>query len=143
MSSLAGFGIASETIPVAEGCKITNLEAYHQRLIEMRSVERRQQPSREKVSVPSRFDILFGKGTPFQKHPGNVQLRSLVSKWRKEYEKAKKGQKRHITQEIVQTIQQNSGFFLRPDGDSWVRAEDDVARQKVSALFRTARLNSR
>jgi hypothetical protein len=102
----------------------------------MRLVERRQQPRRQKVHVPFKADILFGKGT----HPGNIQLRSLVSERYKIYQKAEKGQKRQIAQEIVQTIQQSAGFFLRPDGDSLICVDDEGARQKVSALFRTIRV---
>jgi len=105
----------------------------------MRAVERLKEPKRQKIHVPSKFDVLFGKGAPFQSHLGNIQLRSLVSERYKAYAKAAKGQKSQIAQEIVQTVQQNGGLFLRPDGESWVCVKDDVARQKVSALFRTLR----
>ena len=140
MSSLAGFGIAPGTMPVAEGCKITNLQAYHERLVDLRATERLTQPRRKNVNFPGKLDVLFGKGTPFQKHPGNVQLRSLVTEQYKAYGKAEKGEKSQIAQEIVQTMQQSAGLFLRPDGDSWVCVDDDVARHKVSALFRSVRL---
>jgi len=139
MSSLTGFGIAPGTIPVVEGCKITNLQAHRERLMKMRSVERRHRPRRQKVAVPFKVDVLFGKGTPFQTHPGNIQLRALVSERYKMYEKAGKGIKKEISLQVVQTIQLNGGLFLRPDGDSWVCVEDETARQKVSALFRTLR----
>mmetsp|Transcript_35084 Transcript_35084/g.84971 ORF Transcript_35084/g.84971 Transcript_35084/m.84971 type:complete len:468 (-) Transcript_35084:1301-2704(-) len=141
MLSLAGYGIKPGTIPVGEGCKITNLDAYQQRLHQMRSIERLKEPKRQKINVPSRSDILFGKGTPFQNHHGNVQLRNMVSERYKAYAKAAtKGQKMQITKEIVQTVQQNSGLFLRPDGGSWVCVEEEAARQKVSALFRSLRI---
>lgn len=140
LSSLAGYGIEPGSLPIAEGCQITNLQAYHDRLVELRVIERLTQPTRRKINVPSKHDVLFGKGTPYQKHPGNVRLRNLVSEWYKEYEKAEKGGKGHIAQEIVNTVHQSGGFFLRPDGDSWVCVEDDVSRQKVSALFRSVRL---
>mmetsp|Transcript_35087 Transcript_35087/g.84980 ORF Transcript_35087/g.84980 Transcript_35087/m.84980 type:complete len:147 (-) Transcript_35087:1262-1702(-) len=141
MSSLAGFGIEPGTIPVGQGCRITNLETYQKHLIEMRAVERLKEPKRQKIHVPSKADVLFGKGAPFQSHLGNIQLRSLVSERYKAYAKAAtKGQKMQITKEIVQTVQQNSGLFLRPDGGSWVCVEEEAARQKVSALFRSLRI---
>lgn len=141
ISSLAQYGIASGSIPITEGFKLTNLEVYDQHLRDMRSEERLNQPRRHKIGAPSRLDILFGKGLPCQIHPGNVKLRGLVAERHKSYEKAVKGEKREIAQDILQTIQRNSGLFLRPDGDdSWVCVEDDVARQKVSNLFRTLRL---
>ncbi|CAJ1940028.1 unnamed protein product [Cylindrotheca closterium] len=141
MSSLAGFGILPGTIPVTKGGEISNLQAFRERLMEMRAEERCQQPRRQKVHVPFKVDVLFGKGTPFQTHPGNIQLRSLVTARYKIYQKAKKrGQKRQIAQEIVETIHQNAGLFLRPDGDLWVCVDNDGAIQKVSALFRTIRV---
>ncbi|CAJ1938432.1 unnamed protein product [Cylindrotheca closterium] len=141
ISSLAGFGIASGTIPVTKGGEISNLQAFRERLMEMRAEERHQQPRRDKVHVPFKADVLFGKGTPFQTHPGNIQLRSLVTERYKMYQKAeKRGRKKQIAQEIVQIIHQNAGLFLRPDGDSWVCVDNDGAIQKVSALFRTIRV---
>ena len=136
MSSLAGFGIAPGTMPVAEGCKITNLQAYHERLVDLRATERLTQPRRQKIIVPFRVDVLFGEGTPCQIHQGNIQFRSLVSELYKRYDKAERGQKSKIAHETVHTVQQNAGMFLRPDGDSWVCVEDKLARQKGFRSFR-------
>jgi len=105
----------------------------------MRSEERLNQPIRRNIGIPSKVDVLFGKGTPYRTHPGNVQLRAMVSERFKLYGKAEKGQKKQIVEDIIKTIQKQSGLFLRPDGDSWVCVENDAARQKVSASFRTLR----
>ena len=141
LASLAQYGIAPGTIPITNGFSVTNVEEYRQHLKKLRSAERLKHPRRHKISVPSEFDVLFGKGVPCQMHPGNVQLRGIVSERYKSYEKAAKGEKIKIAQEIVETIQEQSGLFLRPDGeDSWICVEDGIARKKVSNLFRTLRV---
>ena len=140
MSSLTQYGITPAVIPIAEGFEVTNVEAYRRYLNEARSAERLQHPRRLKISVPSNTDVLFGRGAPCQMRPGNIQLRGLVSERYKSYEKAAKGEKMRIAQEIVDRIHQSSGLFLRPDDDgSWVCVENDIARKKVSNLFRTLR----
>jgi hypothetical protein len=85
-------------------------------------------------------DVLFGKGTPVENHVGNRKFRALdVADCQKRYEKAKKGEKTILAQEIVDTVNQSSGMFLKPEGDVWLPVENDAARRKVSNAFRTLR----
>jgi hypothetical protein len=76
-------------------------------------------------------DVLFGKG--------NKKFRALIADCQKSYEKAKKGEKISLAQEIVDTVIESSGMFLKPDGDVWLPVENDAARTKVSVAFRTLR----
>ncbi|CAJ1970007.1 unnamed protein product [Cylindrotheca closterium] len=144
MSILQGHGIERGIIPIAEGGEITDLGAHRQRLLAQRSAERWAKPRRRIVHVPGEHDVLFGKGSPIQNHAGNRALRSLVLEYHERYFRAEKGQKIKIAQEIVDIIiTQNSGVFLREDDGVWVTVENSVARTKVSAAFRTLRMDQK
>ncbi|CAJ1968982.1 unnamed protein product [Cylindrotheca closterium] len=115
-----------------------------QRLQRQRRQERLKGPIRSTTSVPFCEDVLLGKGTPFQIHPGNKKLRKLVVDWQKEYEKARRGGKMVIAQECVAAIRSNGGLFLKQqDGKTWCVVDNDVAVTKVTALFRTPRRTQR
>jgi hypothetical protein len=88
-------------------------------------------------------DVLFGKGTPIQNHVGNKNFRLLIADCQKRYEKAQKGEKITFAQEIVDTVIESAGMFLKPNGDVWVPVENDAAKTKVSAVFRTLRKGQR
>ena len=44
-----------------------------------------------------------------------------------------------MVQEIVDTVKQSSGLFLRMDDGGWVVVDDSAAAYKVGAVFRTLR----
>ena len=104
------------------------------------------------VDAPEPFDVLFGRGKPTQKHPGNKLLRLLIDQNCHRYNKAPRREKRAIANEIVQGIKSNSGKlpgrFLQPceggperedDPAGWKEATDNVAIDKVSHCFRARR----
>lgn len=71
---------------------------------------------------------------------GNVKFRNFIADCRKSYEKAKRGEKLRLAQEIVDTVKQSSGLFLKGDGaNGWVVVDDASACSKVGAVFRTLR----
>jgi hypothetical protein len=88
-------------------------------------------------------DVLFGKGTPIQNHVGNKKFRALIVDCQKRYEKAKKGEKIILAQEIVDSVIESSGMFLKLDGEMWLSVGDDAAKTKVSTSFRTLRKGRR
>jgi len=90
--------------------------------------------------MPSPQDVLLGKGTPYQNHLGNKNFRQLISYRYRAWEAALKGDKKAIAEEVVHTIRSNGGLFLKQDRGKWILADNDVARLKVSAAFRTLRL---
>jgi hypothetical protein len=143
LASLRGHGIEPGVIPVAEGGTISDIDSYRQRLVRQRRQERLIQPRRTMIYVPMSCDVLFGKGTPIQNYVGNKKLRGLITDCQKSYEKAKKGEKIRLAQEIVDTVIESSGMFLKPDGGMWLSVDNDAARTKVSAAFRTMRMDQR
>jgi len=140
LQHLQGHGINPACIPVNEHGEISDHLEYCRRLEQQRMIERLKYPLRHAIAVPSAQDVLLGKGSPFQNHAGNKSLRQLVFDRYKEYEKAQKGEKKSIAQEIVDAIRGNGGLFLKQDGKKWVRVNDEVSVLKVSAAFRTLRL---
>jgi hypothetical protein len=128
---------------VAKGGTITDIDSYRQRLVRQRRQERLSQPQRTTIYVPMSRDVLFGKGAPIQNHVGNKKFRALISDCQKRYEKAKRGEKILLAQEIVDTVIESSGMFLKPDGDVWLPVGNDAAKTKVSTLFRTLRMDQR
>ncbi|CAJ1945936.1 unnamed protein product [Cylindrotheca closterium] len=177
LASLQGHGIPPGVLPVNAGGVLQNAEAYKTFLEQERKKERLSNPPRVRIMVPSPNDVLFGKGTPVQNHVGNKKLRRLVMDCQKSYEKAEKGTKILVAQEIVDIVLESSGRFLRPAdngmpsafseassddntngnnnnnnnnnsianngvtgyGCSWINVDNESARTKVSAAFRTLR----
>lgn len=59
-------------------------------------------------------------------------------------DKAGKTEKKTIAMGIIDTIRQSGGLFLKQDGGKlWSRVNDDVARLKVTATFRSYRQSQR
>ena len=92
------------------------------------------------VEIPSKFDILLGRGKHSREHPGNIRLASLLEQNLDKYNKAPKFVKQRIADEIVSTLQSKGGRFLKQrDNLKWEEVDDQVAVKKVSHDFRTVR----
>jgi hypothetical protein len=94
-----------------------------------------------KVEVePMARDILLGRGKPLQRHPGNVRFRQLIASHADKYELGDRFQKTLIAADVVATIRESDGRFLKPRGkDGWEKIDDETARLKVAHTFRTLR----
>ena len=91
---------------------------------------------------PVSKDILFGRGKPFQNHPGNRKLIMLVDKYKDQYIKSERDKKRPIVEEIIAILTQDGARFLKRYKDDstspfWVEASKEVAFDKVSHAFRS------
>jgi hypothetical protein len=108
-----------------------------------------QQEETKMILAPEPFDVLFGRGKPIQKRPGNKLLRLLIDQNSQRYNRAPRLEKRAIANEIVQGIKSNNGKFpgrfLRLCGSTeqqgWKQVSDAVAIDKVSHCFRARRKN--
>jgi hypothetical protein len=94
-----------------------------------------------KVEVePMTMDILLGRGKPLQRHPGNVRFRQLIACNADNYELGDRFQKTLIAADVVATIRESDGRFLKPcEKDGWETINDETARLKVAHTFRTLR----
>jgi hypothetical protein len=89
---------------------------------------------------PQPCDVLFGRGKPFQTHPGNIYFLSLIDTQRGAYDIAGRGMKKEITSRIILLVKESSGRFLKKETNvGWIEVEDHVARLKASTAFRTWR----
>jgi len=139
LEQLRGHGIDPASIPLNDRGEITDVEAARRLFEDQRRYERLNFPLRSTFYVPFSEDVLLGKGTPIQNHAGNKKLRQLVSDHIKLYDKSQRGEKKAIALGIIDTIRQRGGLFLKQDVSNWTRVNDDVARLKVTAAFRTYR----
>mmetsp|Transcript_9828 Transcript_9828/g.15113 ORF Transcript_9828/g.15113 Transcript_9828/m.15113 type:complete len:356 (+) Transcript_9828:103-1170(+) len=91
------------------------------------------------VFEPRHCDVLLGRGTSIDKHPGNKYFRRLLSENRTDYVTApKKMRKFLIATSVVQQIHALGGQFLQQDNDTglWHPVDDGVAREKASRGLR-------
>ena len=146
MASLQGHGVLSGLVPLSEEGTITNVDSYREYLREMRRQERMFYTRRARIFVPCSNDVLFGKGSSVQTFEGNMRMRQIVADRQRAYEKAEKGKKIVVAQEVVDVVLGSSGMFLKQaddGGDYWLEVGTESARVKVSAAFRTLRLRSK
>lgn len=153
---LQTFGIPTNEFPLSsDGTRI--IDVHVDRWTRRRALERQlRQPcenepcgnlstslfpetSSFRVDVPGRSDVLLGRGRPCYHHPGNIRLRNLIEVWSQDYDVASLTEKQRITGEIIHSIHELTGRFLKDDGFGWVEVDDIVAKKKVAHAFRTLR----
>jgi hypothetical protein len=113
------------------------LSGYHQLLLAHQQDQTMVSPTLR----PTSFDVLFGRGKPYQGHPGNIRLHKVVEVYRTRYSQVRRHIKTEIAEEIVQFIKSGGNkagrFLKRADGDeTWEEVSDTVAREKVSHALR-------
>ncbi len=141
--SLQSFGINAQQIPINTNSG-TRKTKQHLKWLELRQMKDDAIRSGKKfdgIDCPELKDVLFGRGRPIMRHPGNVVFRSILESRLKEYNEAPtKKEKTEIAWAVVRQIKSWSWRFLREDTRGWwVEVSDDVARQKVSIGFRDVR----
>lgn len=114
---------------------VSNKEQHVQQT-EKRRRQERQACEVADVMVPGSFDILVGKGRPFQDHPGNIRLREWIKQHQSSYEKAQKYEKKKLVQNVIEMVRSKGGRFLKDDGGHWIQVQGTVALAKVGHLFR-------
>lgn len=82
-------------------------------------------------------DVLCGRGGMTNSHPGNVLFRHLVKQQKLRYGTSQKTEKGEIVRNIIQSIRQEHGRFLKKkDRNLWYEIGDDLAFQKTSQNLR-------
>ena len=95
----------------------------------------------ERITTPTEFDVLFGRGKPYQMHPGNLRLHSVVKSHKDRYTNARRHEKLAIATEVVNLIK-NGGpkparfLKLAPGGSYWVEQTTKRATEKVGHALR-------
>eukprot|EP00536_Pseudo-nitzschia_multiseries_P003200 jgi/Psemu1/301818/fgenesh1_kg.47_\ len=139
------FGIEASQIPINPSTGERKTATFHQWL-EQQSLQEELQAKDENFSgidCPRHSDVLFGRGWPIRKHPGNALYRHVLEQYLHEYNMATdRGRKSLVAWSVVCKLKDSHGSrFLREDknGGFWYEVSDDAAREKVSVGFRDMR----
>ena len=95
--------------------------------------------------ILTRFDVICGRDKKSHGHAGNKRFRVLVEHYRERYQNTiVREEKTRITCEIIERIRSGShpgGRFLKTDvdGNGWIEAGEEFAREKVSHALRSAK----
>ena len=149
VAQLKTFGIPEQVLPPLELRETTKTAASYigdntgvreeDGYEETRRNETAVESSNENL-IPSRNDVLLGRGKGSHMHEGNVWFRRLVKERQKLYDTASTPEKTRIADEIVRMVKESrGGLFLKKKGTAWVEVSDSVARLKVSHAFRALR----
>ena len=137
--SLLSFGLPVDLIPYNENgtIKKTNLNRWIAKYIARDKEMTKNGGTFSGVDLPSRNDVLHGKGKPVQNHPGNTHLRTLVESSSDAYQAAEDSvDKMILIYKVLSEIKATSGRFLEKDDVGWWRESHDVdVEQKVRMLF--------
>ena len=138
MFKLQTYGIDTKDHPLQENGELSL--AYHREWLQIRkSQEAENRSTKDDITVPRRFDVLFGRGKNTREHSGNLRATHLVDMHMEKYEAANKFQKTEIAERIVSIIYESYGRFLKWENDCWVEVDHNAAREKISHFFRHAR----
>jgi hypothetical protein len=138
--SLMTYGIPADLIPVGADGEIKRRN--HLEWIKYRKTLEEYETSGavDWIEIPNNTDVLFGKGRTIQQHIGNMRLHALVEERLEEYSACgSRKEKKEISEGIVAQVKEASGRFLTQESGVWIEANGDVAREKVTHLFRNRR----
>ena len=143
---LLSFGIPIEDIPLDDKGNLlyTNLKKWMERRKQKEKYLKYHHHYNDKdtvvttIDLPSKKDILLGRGSKFYLHPGNRLLHEIVGKYYEEYNTLNRQGKTRLAKEIVTLVHNYSGHFIKLDDKSgmWMEVSDLEAREKVSHSFR-------
>ena len=91
-----------------------------------------------KVARPNDKDILSGRGTGVNLHPGNVFFRELVHANKESYVNAEAPEKKRLIKKIVEVAEANGHRFLKQDPSTklWTTLSHDEAKKKTAQALR-------
>lgn len=141
VTELMSFGIPHDVIPSTPSFKIKTKNHNEYLAMRMRAEEIMATTpgmTRDKlVDLPTRRDVLLGKGRPIQFSSGNQALTMIVEGYLDQYHKqCNKAEKTALANEIIRTVQSNGVRFLSKDNGVWMEVSHEVARDKISHMFR-------
>lgn len=74
----------------------------------------KNRPQEVAPAYPTEIDVIFGRGEPTRKHPGNVIFREHVNKWLDEYMKGSKTTKSSIIRRVIDDVASSGARYLVP-----------------------------
>lgn len=146
MYELMCFGIPHRLIPLTEDYKIKTKN--HLEFLAMRKIAEQFDADKNNeyikmTDLPSNNDVLLGKGKPIQEFCGNQRLCARIDDHLGQYNMKSKSEKTALAADIVNKVRMSNGHFLSKESGIWTEVSDDVARDKVSHMFRHQRQKGR
>jgi hypothetical protein len=92
------------------------------------------------IDQPSLADVLCGKGGEANNHEGNKRYLMLVEVNKEKYRNLGKGNKKMLSQLVVQWVNRNGRFLKKSFNDRWYEIDHASALSKVSKAFREAKI---
>ena len=142
MYKLMCYGIPHNLIPLTSEYKLkikNHLDYLEMRMIAENPMNGSDGSKIKMIDLPSNNDVLLGKGKPIQEYRGNQKLSLLVDTLVEQYDTKSKSEKTAMAAEIVHKVKASKGRFLSKDSGIWTEVSDDMARDKVSHMFRHQR----
>jgi hypothetical protein len=144
VGELVSFGIPHDVIPFSQSFRIktkNHLEYLSMRIKAEEILARDSNTQTESlIDLPTRSDVLLGKGKPIQFSSGNQRLMTVVDGYLDQYHsKCNKQEKTALAFEIVRMLKESGVRFLSKDTGIWLEVPDDQARAKISYMFRHQR----
>jgi hypothetical protein len=137
------FGIPLQGFPVAigGGLQLANHVKWMKRRRKKEAYLSKNPSLEGAVDLPSKSDVLLGRGSPFNLHPGNRLLHEIVESYYEQYCDVPRHGKTRLAQGLVDMVHKYSGHFLKQDVESgmWVEVSNIEARNKVNHSFRRKR----
>lgn len=124
--ALMSYGIPADFLPLdAEGYLVDDdfKREVEQRRAEEEVVKHRLAAS-SIIQCPTQFDVLLGRGRPYQDFPGNIRLHQMIDLRRRSYETLSKSGKTAIVVDIVHAIHKMGGRFLKRTSDGGSSTND-------------------
>mmetsp|Transcript_26409 Transcript_26409/g.64355 ORF Transcript_26409/g.64355 Transcript_26409/m.64355 type:complete len:464 (-) Transcript_26409:335-1726(-) len=140
---LMSFGIPISDFPFLERGEVK--KTNHLKWIERRKQKEEYLKTnplpKNAVDIPSRADVLLGRGTPFNTHPGNKRLHEMVAEHYDEYDREMRVGKTKLAERIVSMVHEYGGKFRKLDDQYgvWIEVPHLDARNKVAHGFRRKR----
>jgi hypothetical protein len=143
---LASYGIPTQLLPINADGQL-DMDAFrrdmHQERRELEKAREQQRTGSGTIQHPARYDVLLGRGRPYQEFPGNNNLAQLVELRQDDYEVGTRYEKAVLVLDVMQQIRELNGKFLRrlETGDNvvWEEVDEETAKEKVGNTFRTKR----
>ena len=137
------YGIPTDLFPITLDGELTLTE--HEKWVQKRRLKeaylRKTLKPMRTIDLPSRSDVLLGRGRPFNLHPGNRLLHEIVEAYFDKYNNARKDVKTKLAEEIMGIVHKYNGHFLKhhPEAGVWMEVSRLEARNKVNHSFRRKR----
>jgi hypothetical protein len=135
--TLMTFGITREILQLDENGNLK--PGVMQPFLEKRqALEASSEQDSDQIDFPRKFDVLLGRGRPYQDYSGNLALTHLLNARTEEYKNASRFEKTVISYDIVKSIHDRGGRFLQRDESTggWQKVSETMAREKVSNRLR-------